>query len=210
MRQNRPQDAIIAFREALKRSPTSQIIVNLAHAQLQAGNQNESLATLEDWLKKHPEDMVVQYNLANLYLALKQEQKAASAFTTVVKRAPDNVVALNNLAWLLRKNDPAKALEYAERALELAPNAPPVMDTLGMLLLEKGEAKRSLRLLRKASDRAPENLTIRYHFALALAQNGESAQARQVLDGILDAKQPFAKKKEAHALRQTLSKSLND
>ncbi|WP_269319907.1 XrtA/PEP-CTERM system TPR-repeat protein PrsT [Nitrosococcus oceani] len=205
MRQNRPQDAIAAYQEALKRSPTSQIAVNLALAQFQTEDKNESLATLEDWLKKHPEDMVAQYNLANLYLALKQEQKATSTFAKVVEQAPNNVVALNNLAWLLRKDNPEKALEYAEQAMELAPDAPPIMDTLGMLLLEKGEIKRGLRLLRKASDRAPKNLDIRYHFALALARNGENTQARQVLGDLLNAKQPFTEKKEAQSLLQALN-----
>ncbi|ADE16295.1 PEP-CTERM system TPR-repeat lipoprotein [Nitrosococcus halophilus Nc 4] len=204
MRQNQPQKAVAAFKEALKHSPTSQIIVNLALAQFQAGNQDRSLATLEDWLKKHPEDMLAQYNLANLYLALKQEQEAVSAFAKVVEQAPNNVTALNNLAWLLRKDDPAKALTYAERALDIAPNSPPVMDTLGMLLLEKGETKRGLSLLAKASNRTPKNPDIRYHFALALARNGEKSQAQQVLNDLLDMKQPFAEEKEARDLLQAL------
>ncbi|QBQ54473.1 XrtA/PEP-CTERM system TPR-repeat protein PrsT [Nitrosococcus wardiae] len=204
MRQNRPQGAVAVFKEALKHSPTSQVIVNLALAQFQAGNQNGSLATLEDWLKKHPEDRLAQFNLANLYMALKREQEAAFAFAKVVEQSPNNVVALNNLAWLLRQDDPSKALEYAEKAMELAPNTPPIMDTLGMLLLEKGKIKQGLRLLRKASEKAPENPDIRYHFALALARNEENAQARQVLNDLLDAKQPFAEEKEAHTLLQAL------
>jgi predicted Zn-dependent protease len=89
--------------------------------------------------------------------------------------------------------------------MELAPNAPEVMDTLGMLLLEKDETKRGLRLLRKASDKAPNNPNIRYHFAQALAHSGDKVQARQVLNELLNTKQPFAEKKEARALLQALS-----
>jgi Flp pilus assembly protein TadD len=143
--------------------------------------------------------------LANLHLSLKHDKEATLAFTKVVEQAPNNVVALNNLAWLLREDDPVNALRHAEQAMELAPNAPEVMDTLGMLLLEKDETKRGLRLLRKASDKAPNNPNIRYHFAQALAHSGDKAQARQVLNDLLNTKQPFAEKKEARALLQALS-----
>ena len=46
-------------------------------------------------------------------------------------RAPDNPLVLNNLAWVAHELKQPNALEYAERANEMAPDNPAIMDTLG-------------------------------------------------------------------------------
>jgi putative PEP-CTERM system TPR-repeat lipoprotein len=202
--QGRPQAAVEVFKKALKRAPTGQLTVYLALAQQQAGDDQASIATLEDWLTQHPDDLLVRYNLANLYLGLNRTEQAKSAFARVIEQAPDHVIALNNLAWLLRKEDPAKAVKYGERALELAPAMPAVMDTLGTLLLDQGQTERALRLFQQASEKAPEHLEIRYHLAQALAQSGDKEQARKILKEVLAVQKPFTEKQGAEALLQSL------
>ena len=49
-----------------------------------------------------------------------------------------------------------EAIEYAEKANKLAPDQPDVLDTLGTLLVEKGDKARGIELLRKASKLAPD------------------------------------------------------
>ena|SRR5579871_616546 len=57
---------------------------------------------------------------------------AAIEHLRVVTEADDkNVLALNNLAYLLAKTDPNGAFEYAQRADELAPETAAIGDTLG-------------------------------------------------------------------------------
>ncbi len=204
IRQNRPQEAVNAFQKAAKLAPSSQMTVYLALAQWQTNDKEGSIATLKKWLEKYPTDLLVQYHLANSYLMLNRLDQAKSTFANVVEQSPHHVLALNNLAWLLRKDDPTKALKYAEHAHELAPYAPVVMDTLGTLLLDQGQTPRAQRLLREASEKAPGDLDIRYHLALALARGADKIEARKILKEMLGKEKPFEKRTDAESLLKSL------
>jgi len=205
-RRNQSQAAIQAYSEALKLAPGSELTVTYAQALWQSGEQEQARTTLEAWLQDQPEDLLVRYALAESYLSLGQSKAAETAFAKVVDQAPNHVPALNNLAWLLRKDDPNQAITYAERALKLAPDAPDVMDTMGMLLLNQGKNERATRLLQKAEERASKNPTIRYHLALALSRNGDKDRAQQILRELVEGDTAFAEKQEAQALLESLNK----
>ena len=206
MSRGRPAEAVTAYKAAQKLAPNRKWAISLALAQWQANDQQGGYATLEDWLKQHPDDWLVRYNLANGYLLGKRDKEAIAALEKVAEQAPDYVPALNSLAWQLRGSDKQKAWRYAERALKLLPEHPVVMDTAGMVLLERGEGKRAADLLRRAADLAPRDPAIQYHSALAAARNGDKAQAIKTLEGLLANEAPFAEKAEAAALLDSLKK----
>lgn len=83
-----------------------------------------------------------------------------------------NAMVLNNLAYARsRTGDTDAAIALAEKALELAPQHPSVMDTAGWLLVESGrDRSRGLLLLERAAELAPDNRTIAEH--LRKARNG--------------------------------------
>ena len=127
---------IKAYQDAHRLAPErSDIVVKLAMAQWQAGEQDAAILTMEIWLKKTPGNRVAAYNLANFYLLGGRKKEARSAFADILTTNPDHVLALNNLASLLRNSDLSQALKYAERAYKLAPQVPAVADTLAMALL---------------------------------------------------------------------------
>ena len=183
LQQGRPEEAVKVYQSVLKKVSNSTFTVNLAHAQWQAGDTEGSVNTLEGWLKKQPDDISAQYALGEAYLALNRNNQAKALFAKIVEHSPNSPQALNNLAWLLRSDDPDKALELAERALELVPGSGAVLDTLGMILLERGQTKRAVTVLKVASNKVPSNLEMRYHLALAFERNGNQQEAREVLDG---------------------------
>ena len=78
---------------------------------------------------------------------------------------PDNIVTLNNLAWALNELGDPKALEYADRAANIAPYAPAVMDTQGWVLVTQGKSARGVELLRMECGLSPRDADIRLHFA---------------------------------------------
>ena len=115
------------------------------------------------------------------------------------------MIALNNLASLLRKRDQARAKAYAERAIKLSPEAPPVMDTLGLILLDEGDIKRAMELFRSASGKFPENPNYRYHLAQALHQDGDNAEAVKTLKALFASGQSFSEEKQARAMLESLT-----
>ncbi|HKT86130.1 MAG TPA: tetratricopeptide repeat protein [Novosphingobium sp.] len=100
----------------------------------------------------------------------KDWQTAIHQYETILRQTDGrNVLVLNNLAFAYSQaGNPSKALDYAERALKLAPGNPSVMDTTGWLLHQSGkDNRRALALLREAARKAPNNGTIAKHRAQA-------------------------------------------
>ena len=93
-------------------------------------------------------------------------------------------MVLNNLAWAMAQLKDPKALEYAEKANELAPNSPAIMDTLGVLLVEKGETHAGVELLRKAVERAPEAAGHPPQSRAALIKAGQKDAAKKELEAL--------------------------
>jgi Flp pilus assembly protein TadD len=92
---------------------------------------------------------------------------------------PTNVLALNNLAWVLgQSGDTVDALRYAQKAHDLAPNSAAVLDTFGTLLVNKGDVARGLPMLEQAVKLAPKSDAIRMNRAKALAKTGDKDRAR--------------------------------
>ena len=206
LKQGAPKKAVAIYNDLQKSFPDEGAwVLKLAQAQWLAGNQKGHLKTLSSWLKSHPNDVTAQFMLANAYLQLKQDDDAKKAFAKVVELTPNNALALNNLAWLLRKSEPQKALIYAEKAQQLSPKNAGIMDTLGVILLDQGKTERAVTVLQKAASIRPDMLTIKYHLATALVQHGKKETARNELKWILKDKQDFPEREKAQALFAEIS-----
>ncbi len=193
------------YRQALAKKPTSALVMNLAQALWRAGEREEAIKTLEDWNQTYPKDAAVLYLRAGLYQALKQEQDAQQALTRILEINPKHPLALNDLAWLLRKEDKKRALEYAEQAYAAAPKAAQIADTLGVVLLENQNPKRALQVLEEAAQLAPEDPSVRYHLAVVQEKNGLRQEAIASLKQATESKRPFPERKEAEALLRSLT-----
>jgi putative PEP-CTERM system TPR-repeat lipoprotein len=160
---------------------------------------------LENWMAAKPDDQLVDYNLANFYMLAGRERDAISAFTRVIERNGNHAVALNNLAWILRKEDPKRSLQLAERAHSLAPRTAAIQDTLAMLLLDAGEGERAVSILNGAAAFSPHRTDIQYHLALAYSKTGDNLKALRVLSTLMRANDNFPEKADAEALQAALS-----
>ncbi|HZP87198.1 MAG TPA: tetratricopeptide repeat protein, partial [Burkholderiales bacterium] len=138
--------------------------------------------------------------LAQRDIVEKRYAEAEKRYQVALQRDPNNALVLNNLAWISNELKQPKAREYAERANELAPDTPQIMDTLGSILAESGERERGLQLLGRAAELAPQAYPIRLNFAKALVKAGRKDAARKELETLakLDRKLPV--QQEAAAL----------
>lgn len=205
LRQDRPKDAAREYQEALKKFPSASMVVKLARSQWQAAEKEKAIRTLEDWIQEHPEEAAVRYVLSGYYLTADKPEQAQSQLEEVINLTPNNVFALNDLAWLLLRKDPVNAVKYAEKAVKIAPKIPQVIDTLAMALIERGRNERALRLIRQAVSLAPKSASILYHLGLAQEKNGQLVEARRTLTNLLENRNEFNEKQEAQALLKKLS-----
>jgi predicted Zn-dependent protease len=59
------------------------------------------------------------------------------------------------------------------------------MDTLGSILLERGDIARGVALLKEASGLSPKAPEIRYHYVQALVKAGDREKAKAELERLL-------------------------
>jgi len=194
--------AISHYKKALAIRKSTEAVTNLSNAYVKAGKKKESISLLEGWLKDNPSDIRVNLLLGSTYQAGKENRKAIARYERVLELDPNNVVSLNNLAWLYHVENNPDALAYAKRAYQMVPGNPAIADTYGWLLVQTGGVKKGLDILRKAADQAPGILDIRYHHAYALHKSGRNKEARRELKTLLDKSTHFS---EAGAARKLLA-----
>ncbi len=185
MSKNDNAAAVSLFEQALKTAPSSDLVVQLGIAKWRAGDPMAARQLYTAWLADNPRDTQVLSHLANTELQLGRDEAAITAFSKLLESNPRNPVILNNLAWLSRKTDPKKALDYVQRALQEAPDWAPGLDTLGSIYLDQGKVQDAYKQFEQALLRSPDDPDIRYHLALASSRMGESEQAEQILQAIL-------------------------
>jgi putative PEP-CTERM system TPR-repeat lipoprotein len=192
------------YREALKKFDLSALVARTHAVMEAAGKRSEAEALAEDWIKRHPSDASVLAYLADRDIAAKRYESAAQRYHSALERQPNNALFLNNLAWATKELKQPRALEYAERAHELAPDNPEIMDTLASILSEKGQSERGLELLGRAAELAPDAYQIRLNFAKALIKAGRKGAARKELEVLAKLDRLLPIQREAAALLASL------
>lgn len=198
--QKQYDQAIKAYEKAFSLDKSGLIAVKLHQAQSLAGNVKNADIRLLQWLKEQPKDIAARTYMAQAYVTRGQGKQAIEQYQILLQGAPGNLFALNNLAWLYHHEKDPRALDMAEQAYKLRPDAAFITDTLGWILLEQGNAARAVELLQKAVSLAPTNPEIGYHYAVALAKAGDKQKARKQLDTVLASGQSFPQQDEAKAM----------
>lgn len=176
------------YREALKHyqtlqqlQPSSRTVIGIAELSIKLGEKDAAIQTLKDWLKSHDSDQPVRMYLANITLNTNKKQ-AIEQYQALVDQNPNNVVALNNLAWALgEQGNLTDAIKHAEKAFNLKPDVAPIIDTYGYLLLLSGSVDEAKEKLSLAHNKMPDEPSIAYHYALALKETGQSDRAKEIL-----------------------------
>lgn len=196
--------AITAYRTGLKNVGTTDLAVRLDAALRASGNVAEAEKGTAAWVKDHPNDRDVRMYLAEMALGKKEWAGASARYKEVLAIKADDALALNNLAYVLGQLKDPKALEYAEKAVKIAPNNPSILDTYGMLLVDKGESKRGVEYMLRASELAPAATGIRLNLARALIKDGQKPEAKKELEVLAKLGDRFSEQAEVAKLMQGL------
>lgn len=197
--------ALDALRKAHDIEKSSTTLVRLMRAQAAQGGQKAAINAAETWLKKNPSDALVRSATAELLVRSRDFADARKQYEAILKSAPGDAGALNDLANVLIELQDPGAVDAAERALKTNPRNPVLLDTAGWASHRAGKGERALQLLRDARLRAPDNPDIRYHLAAVLARAGRKAEAREELNAALRNDAAFATAAEAKQLLSTLN-----
>jgi putative PEP-CTERM system TPR-repeat lipoprotein len=196
--------AATAYRDGLKQVNAPELAIKL-HSALQAsGKPLEADKFSANWQKDNPKDAVFLFYQGDGAIGRKDYVGAEKHYTAVIKLQPGNSVAYNNLAWVTAKLNKDGAVAYAEKANALAPNQPAFIDTLAMLLSEKGNYAKAVELQNKAVSLQPENALFKLNLAKIHNKGGKKDLARKELDELAKLGDKFAGQAEVASLLKGL------
>ncbi|MGH9374651.1 MAG: tetratricopeptide repeat protein [Terriglobia bacterium] len=167
-------------------------------------------------LKEYNTALQLSPKLAAAYLKIgmidELDQRANSAmraYQTAVSLDPKMAVAYNNLAFLAveQKVDADQALSWAQKAAQLAPKSPQVLDTLGWVYHSRNETSQALAALKQASALAPRDPQILYHLGVVYTSAQQSQQAAAAFNKALALKINFPEMGDARSRLAALNPS---
>jgi Flp pilus assembly protein TadD len=187
-RAGRYAEAASQYQMLIDKNPKiADLYVRLGESKGNGKDMNGAIEAFRKAKEIDPANYLPVLELALLYNRTGRDEEARKTYEEVIKLQPDNVEALNNLAYIKADNgvDLDQALAYAQRAQQKRPNDPNVIDTLALIYIHKNLTDDSLRMLRDLVSKTPNNATFHLHLALALYQKGDRPEAKKELETAL-------------------------
>lgn len=178
--EKKPAEAIPHIQAAYQEKNNEQNAMLLATAHVQAGQDKQALAFLQQHAEQYPNDIRIQILYAQQLIAV-DTAKAIKVYEHILTLMPDNVVVLNNVAYLhFQAGDLDKAKPLAERAVKQQPDNPEIVDTLAQIEMSQGDTAAALELYQRvANDEIrSEEVYINYIEALLVADKKALAKRR--------------------------------
>ena len=190
-------------------SPAAVALVVLAETRLARRDRAGARQALEDATTAVPTLTGAHLELALLYEQAGEFARAAERYMQVIKGDPNNVVALNNLAYGLavREGTPPAAKPYAQKAYALAPENPTTADTLGWVEYLLGNHAEAGKLIATAAKGAPANAEIRLHAAFIYAALNSWPAADTELSAALKLAPDLIKRADVRELQAKIGKA---
>ena len=182
-RQGQLPQARALIRAVPTRSPAQEKLKRRAEIQLlrDAGAPQEAYLLQRTLLDQSPEDNDIAYDTAILADKAGKYDTAEALLRGVIERQPTHHHAYNALGYSLAERgirlDEAKTL--IQKALDLAPNDPFILDSLGWVEFQQGRKTEALAILEKAYG-LRNDVDIAAHLGEVLWQLGDKTRARTI------------------------------
>jgi putative PEP-CTERM system TPR-repeat lipoprotein len=198
-------EALSAYRQGQgKKDDQGRVPIGIYGALMNSGKNVEADAFAGAWQKAHPGDADFLNHVGGLDVLRKNYAAAEVRFKAALAIDPKNVLALNNLAWLLAERGDKSAVALAERALAMAPGEAPVLDTLAKTLAVAGNVERAIAAERDAVAKMPERPSYRLNLAKLYLQAGDKAKAKVELGVLRELGAKFSDSQEVARLLKSV------
>lgn len=188
----RGDEAARRLAEARDSQPDYAIQLYLIETEAQSNHQQYDAAwnTIQQALEQFPEDLNLLYTRSMLAEKRNDLGQMERDLRFILEREPDNAMALNALGYTLvdRTTRYDEGKELIEKAYQLDPDDPAILDSLGWAHYRLGNLAEAERLLRRAAELYPDPEVIA-HLGEVLWTTGKQDEARKVWAAALE-KQP--------------------
>jgi len=194
------------FRRLIERDPKNfENYMKLGETLRRKGQVQQAIEYVKKGQQLQPQNPQANLQLALTLDAAGMKRESLPLYEAVLKGDPENVLALNNLAYTYAEEgrDLDQALTYAQRAKQKWPTNDDVTDTLGWVYIKKKLNDNAITIFKELTSRKPKNPQYHYHLGVAQFQKGDRSGARQSLQTALSLKPD---KVDEAKIRELLSK----
>ncbi|MDK8464611.1 tetratricopeptide repeat protein [Marinobacter sp. SS13-12] len=174
-------EALAAIQQLRENNPAQEENFHLLEINLLLDREEneQALKAANKALEDYPDNIRIRYARAMLLDSMGDSAQAEADLRQIIDEQPQNAVALNALGYIIttRSNRYAEARDYIERALEIDPENPAILDSMGWVLYQQGDTEKALEYLSRAWE-AYADPEVAAHFGEVLWQTGEEEQAR--------------------------------
>lgn len=204
-RQKNVDQALAVFRRGLAvKDHNRELALQYYLALLRNGRVAEGERYASTWLQANPDHVSFDHQVAVAALQRQDLPRAEARLRRLAEQHPDHAPTLNNLAWAMASQGKTGGSAYAQRAVDLAPQHPGILDTLALALLVDKQPAKALEVQKRAVALQPEDPSYRLGLARIALDAGDPALARQELDRLEALGTAFARQDEVKALKARL------
>jgi tetratricopeptide (TPR) repeat protein len=177
------EDALAAWDAYLNLAPDDDFARrDRAFTAVRMGQIENGVGELNRFLSRHPADPLGHFQIG-VALGQTDAVQGLAHLDRAVELKPDFAAALSARGALYyQQGKPEAAVADLESAAKLRPDDATNLDRLGQTYLALDRAADAVRVLRRAAEREPGESKIQLHFARALADAGQTAESRVVMD----------------------------
>jgi tetratricopeptide (TPR) repeat protein len=154
---------------------------------LEQAGEAEALLTVKDFEQakrtyaqladEYPDYPNLHFAFGRLLLETNETDQAVEQFQFELKRDPENINSMLEIASVRYQVDSEDGLHYAEEALRLSPRLPFAHYLVGLLRLDTGNATGAIPELEKAEKAFPNESRVYFSLGSAYARVGRKAEA---------------------------------
>jgi len=148
-----------------------------AEAQLTVKEFEQAKRTYTQLVDEYPAYPNLHFACGRLLLETNETDQAVEQFQLELKRDPENVNSMLEIASVRYQVDSEEGLHYAEEALKLSPRLPFAHYLVGLLRLDTGNAAGAIPELEIAEKAFPNESRVYFSLGSAYARVGRKAEA---------------------------------
>jgi tetratricopeptide (TPR) repeat protein len=178
-------EAGAAFEAALADDPNSTSAeLGLADVERHQKHLDTAIQRVSRVLSVEPRNIKAALMIADFQREAGNMQASIEGYRAALKIDGSNVVGLNNLAYLIAPENPAEALELAQKAAAIAPGNPTIQDTLGRVYYCQGSYVEAVDYLKTVFEKEP-TAQHQFHLAMSYLRSGDRVTGGKLLESAL-------------------------
>lgn len=189
VKDGRWKEAVDVYKEwALEYPAKREVILPVILDQLTSIGSQEAvdagIGLVQDLLRENPNNLTAIYSMAMLLHHSGKRLQAVPWYEKTIRLNPGQVIAVNNLAWILatEKGELAQALKLAEEGVRQAPTYVDLIDTRGYVLMRMGRYEQAVtefeKCLRMYIEKSPKRTSSMFYLSRCLMEMDRPDQAQ--------------------------------